>query len=538
MVEFIINSKTWRTKRTLPISSASASLDSADLSHDVLMKRLVVVFLVPLCSAVFNPYSDLYAKPQYHLTLPTASPAGTSGQLDGYITPNEAQLLQASADSINPPFQVQRMILNGENYICTLPILSTEQNSDQEADALTKSMEKKMDEYIRTHAKTKALELLQPLAADCLYYREGYFVYAVCYGNQVVQFHPVPYQIDQNPVAEEGGPIFVLGRFDSAMTDAIPEERIDIAVQNSGGSNYFTLRLGGGTVCDLTGINRTVEVQFHCNARVNADRIAWVKEVKTCHYEIAVYTPRLCTDPAFAAPKETNVETIGCRKIVDVETLRKLTRQRLELPAGERHEPKDINSAEPEVEPDSVESVDSGFVSSDSVDSGLEAHSLGPEVQSQSEHESEADTLSESSEEPIAYVKNVNEDQSTAEKGQEQTAAVTNTDIPDKPHPDYHIVYLDSKIQMDIPSTKDVVSDLRMALNALLEDILNEIERGEFKVNEKVVSMDSEFVTMSSLVDPSGQLIAHLLISFEKDYLRLELVSDKEVLEYQQDESL
>jgi hypothetical protein len=73
--------------------------------------------------------------------------------------------------------------------------------------------------------------------------------------------------------------------------------------------------LSGGTICDLTGKPRKVEVQFHCHPQ-SSDRIGWIKETATCTYLMVIYTPRLCNDVAFLPPKETKAAQIVCREIV------------------------------------------------------------------------------------------------------------------------------------------------------------------------------------------------------------------------------
>ena len=53
-------------------------------------------------------------------------------------------------------------------------------------------------------------------------------------------------------------------------------------------------RLGGGTTCDLTGLEGRIEVQFHCHPQ-SSDRIGWIKEVSTCSYLMVIYALRLCS---------------------------------------------------------------------------------------------------------------------------------------------------------------------------------------------------------------------------------------------------
>jgi protein OS-9 len=83
-----------------------------------------------------------------------------------------------------------------------------------------------------------------------------------------------------------------------------------------GDQRYLVQRLDSGTTCDLTGRDRTIEVQFHCAPGMKADRIGWIKEITTCAYLMVVNTPRLCDDVAFLPPEETTANAITCALII------------------------------------------------------------------------------------------------------------------------------------------------------------------------------------------------------------------------------
>ncbi|CCC05231.1 unnamed protein product [Sordaria macrospora k-hell] len=82
---------------------------------------------------------------------------------------------------------------------------------------------------------------------------------------------------------------------------------------------YLVQRLDGGTICDLTGRPRTIEIQYHCNPALSSDRIGWIKEVTTCAYLMVIHTPRLCADVAFLPPKETKAHLITCQQVISSE---------------------------------------------------------------------------------------------------------------------------------------------------------------------------------------------------------------------------
>jgi protein OS-9 len=69
-------------------------------------------------------------------------------------------------------------------------------------------------------------------------------------------------------------------------------------------------RYGGGTVCDVTGQPRSLEVHFKC-ATDSLNVIASIKEKSTCKYVLNFYTPLICNHPQFQ-PKHDIVRSIEC----------------------------------------------------------------------------------------------------------------------------------------------------------------------------------------------------------------------------------
>lgn len=100
-------------------------------------------------------------------------------------------------------------------------------------------------------------------------------------------------------------------------------------MQVKGDQRYMMQRLDEGTVCDLTGRDRTIEIQYHCSPGATTDRISWIKEVTTCAYLMVVHTPRLCDDVAFVPPKETKANIITCRDIIPEEGLHEWSRRKM-----------------------------------------------------------------------------------------------------------------------------------------------------------------------------------------------------------------
>ncbi|KAK0101239.1 Protein OS-9 [Cadophora gregata] len=318
----------------------------------IITALLASVPIVLASQTVFSVHDDLLAFPQYEVAFP-----------DSFISDVEAKSIieQASAaipkspqssdttsiasrtdEAPQPPSDhafdpkhetYELMYLNGEQHLCTIPIVDTPaKNETSEAEA--RAAEQK--ELAR--ATNRGWELLQELDGGCLYFVSGWWSYAFCYNNEITQFHQLPPQPGKPLLPPQPDPTtkqFVLGRAKAkgkpskddewekeieAPKKKASEEPPKTELQIKGDTRYLVQKMEGGTTCDLTGKPRRVEVQFHCNPHVT-DRIGYIKEVTTCSYLMVVYTPRLCSDVAFQPPKVTKAHSIVCRAVVPEEDL-------------------------------------------------------------------------------------------------------------------------------------------------------------------------------------------------------------------------
>lgn len=201
-----------------------------------------------------------------------------------------------------------------------------------------------------SRASAKGWELMSGLDGHCLYFMSGWWSYSFCYGKGVVQFHAVASANKGGPPVRDGsGQEYVLGRADGSWngqdtttTAAATKdgETKSIAPPNAqlqvkGDQRYLMQRLEDGTICDLTGRPRTIEIQYHCKPGAAGDRIGWIKEVTTCTYLMVVNTPRLCADVAFQPPKEVRAHPITCRQVVSNAEEESAWRYQKRVEAGE-----------------------------------------------------------------------------------------------------------------------------------------------------------------------------------------------------------
>ncbi|KAI0880172.1 glucosidase II beta subunit-like protein-domain-containing protein [Annulohypoxylon maeteangense] len=226
--------------------------------------------------------------------------------------------------------------MSPNRYLCTIPIIEPPPAPNKTAAELAKAKEAREPaeaEEARelSRASAHGWDLISGLDGNCIYYMSGWWSYKFCYGQEVVQFHALPASVKSGPpvrdikIAE-----YVLGRVpdphatarssrpgqpnDKGQTTPTPPPNTELQIK--GDQRYLVQKMGDGTICDLTGKERTIEIQYHCSPGSTQDRIGWIKEVSTCAYLMVVNTPRLCVDVAFQPPKEERANIISCRAIV------------------------------------------------------------------------------------------------------------------------------------------------------------------------------------------------------------------------------
>lgn len=222
-------------------------------------------------------------------------------------------------DSDKSQYHYEELVLANQHYLCQIPRLLDQPPSSQPNETLSKQDHEK--ELAR--ANTRGWQLLKGMQGNCIYYWSGWWSYRYCYGQGVKQFHQLPSSHGvpvYPPVEDPAVPGFMLGavqdqpRHDSQ--ENLSEDKAVGKLETRGESRYLVQRLAGGTVCDLTGRERRIEVQFHCNP-ATADRISLIKEVATCAYLMVIQTPRLCNDVAFQPPQKDRANKIACSPILD-----------------------------------------------------------------------------------------------------------------------------------------------------------------------------------------------------------------------------
>ncbi|KAI8958290.1 glucosidase II beta subunit-like protein-domain-containing protein [Daldinia sp. FL1419] len=233
-------------------------------------------------------------------------------------------------DNRNHAESYEIMTAPPHRYLCAIPVIESPPAPNKTATELAKAEEAR--ELAR--ASAHGWDLINGLDGNCLYYMSGWWSYSFCYGRDVVQFHALPASVKSGPPMRDPNTAeYVLGRVPDPHSTTRSSRRGQPApagdkgqpttaappnteLQVKGDQRYLVQKMADGTICDLTGRERTIEIQYHCSPGSTQDRIGWIKEVTTCAYLMVVHTPRLCVDVAFQPPKEEKANIISCRAIV------------------------------------------------------------------------------------------------------------------------------------------------------------------------------------------------------------------------------
>ncbi|KAM0306759.1 hypothetical protein HYE67_002773 [Fusarium culmorum] len=287
----------------------------------------------------FNIHEDLLTYPQFEVVFDNQyiSEKDAHSLLDSQHPTYSADFAQSTlgqareADARNneaenkdqdgPSYKYELMKMPPNEYLCSIPILQSPEAENKTANELAKAEEARE----LTRATASGWELLSELEDSCLYFMSGWWSYSFCNNREIVQFHALPSIPNGQPPKRDPHTMeFTLGRVPAVPASAAHQAKMNgqeapppAELQVKGDQRYLVQRLEGGTICDLTGRERTIEVQYHCVPGMKADRIGWIKEVTICAYLMVVNTPRLCNDVAFLPPEENRANPITCKLILD-----------------------------------------------------------------------------------------------------------------------------------------------------------------------------------------------------------------------------
>jgi len=190
------------------------------------------------------------------------------------ITDSESRDYAKHGKKANTQYEYEQMKLQDQRYLCRLPVVDV----DMARPHVNETRSKQEEEKELARANDRGWELLHGMQGTCVYFWDGWWSYRYCYGQGVKQFHQLPPSqgIPAYPPVEDPTVMpFTLG----SVQDSLAEPEKELAERRSldaskalgdletrGETRYLVQRLAGGTLCDLTGKERRIEVQVRPTA--------------------------------------------------------------------------------------------------------------------------------------------------------------------------------------------------------------------------------------------------------------------------------
>ncbi|KAF9923010.1 Protein OS-9 [Linnemannia zychae] len=286
-------------------------------------------------------YNDLLAHPQYDVDfLKEVIPASTVSnrhnshrRKSGLKQPQIEMTEKGAQDQrqgtvLESPSTMVMTDAEGMRWSCVIPPKMV-----HEVKAAPKLSQQEIEEEDRRSVRS-GLELLDHLTGQCLQQKRDYWTYEYCHKKSIRQYHVA--QLNGQWVPDPNELIYTLALYDPKPANIQDQTNNEAALQQRPLSSappttelevnnerkYLVQRWENGDICDLTGLSRKVEVQFHCAPY--DDRIQFVTEPSTCNYIMVIYSPNLCKDPAFESIPAPDANKIECRRIVTDEQYQKL----------------------------------------------------------------------------------------------------------------------------------------------------------------------------------------------------------------------
>ncbi|TPX70625.1 hypothetical protein SpCBS45565_g01555 [Spizellomyces sp. 'palustris'] len=167
-------------------------------------------------------------------------------------------------------------------FLCKLPSATSSTSS------LVRQPLETLNPQLYRSKVEKTLVALSSLANECLPYTQGWWSYEYCHLQKIRQYHSITGKLARHPLLD-----YVLGTPPKSMMryDPSPFASVSLVEFDDEGRHYLRMRWGGGTLCEVTGKPRHIEVQFHC---CPDEHISSVREMAVCNYVMIVHTHRVC----------------------------------------------------------------------------------------------------------------------------------------------------------------------------------------------------------------------------------------------------
>ena len=153
----------------------------------------------------------------------------------------------------------------------------------------------------------------------------GYWSYQLRFDYDIRQYHDMgarrengePMTVDFKLAAwtDHDQDISLFSKPSYQMTDEKNpyKSELDFEMRTSeDGKKYVTQRIANGEICDLTGLPRSVTINYLCNDKVTVPTIRNVHEWKTCEYSLELESDYFCGHDMWTLPKELISNNVDC----------------------------------------------------------------------------------------------------------------------------------------------------------------------------------------------------------------------------------
>ncbi|KAH3672299.1 hypothetical protein WICMUC_004394 [Wickerhamomyces mucosus] len=214
-------------------------------------------------------------------------------EISGYT--QSVKLLNISTGNIS----YELVKLRNEDYLCQINNIKEIVENDKEVPE---------EEAILSKVNDLTEVISSSLKDTCLFYISGYWTYCHCKDNQLVQFYGSP-----NDYLENNWQGYVLGKY------KIEDQAIPMSIDKEDGLWYLGQTLNDGTLCDLTGKPRSVDIHYVCDPSQTKPTFNWAREYKTCQYLAEISIPELCNDTLLRTRIQPLINEIQCKKVIDID---------------------------------------------------------------------------------------------------------------------------------------------------------------------------------------------------------------------------
>lgn len=202
---------------------------------------------------------------------PLEDPSASAKYSISYVTPEYWQIAIRNNEST----LVEGNILEfGDGLSCYV----RQQRPNNTSSAKKQRDELEFDKLLENNLQ-KGVDIILENVRECIVFISGYWTYNYCPDIGLSQFHG-------NPKTTEL--YYMLGRSKKSSRD----REFQLLYNNF--DYYISEIVESGDICDITGNPRVVEIQYVCGAAADHATIQWIKEIRTCYYEMQIVLPKLC----------------------------------------------------------------------------------------------------------------------------------------------------------------------------------------------------------------------------------------------------